>query len=62
MARREYDWPPENGWPPEQRVRFERRRNNVLPLLFVALAVILALRFGFRPWIMLAALLGLLPN
>jgi hypothetical protein len=32
------------------------------PLFFVALAAVIALRLGIGPFVMLAALLGLLPH
>ena len=49
---------------PEQHVRItvERRRNNVVPLIFVAVAVFVVLRLEIGPWVMAAALLGLLPH
>jgi hypothetical protein len=31
-------------------------------LLIIAVAVFIVLRFGIGPWVMLAALLGLLPH
>jgi hypothetical protein len=70
MREEPWDWPPRDrsrveALPPEQRVRItiERRRANLLPLLFVALAVFVLFRFKLLGGlVMAAALLGLLPH
>jgi hypothetical protein len=68
---REWDWPPQRRprveiLPPERqfvRVTIERRWSNLLPLLFVALAVFVLFRFKLLGGlVMAAALLGLLPH
>jgi hypothetical protein len=68
-----WDWPPD----PKRRSRIEilppqpevvrvtihhRPRTNLLPLIFVALALFMVLRLGLGPFVMAAALLGLLPH
>jgi hypothetical protein len=40
----------------------QRRRPNWAPLIFIAVLVLITVRLGFGPWLMAAALLGLLPN
>jgi hypothetical protein len=68
---REWDWPPRDRprievLPPERqfvRVTIEQPRTNVVPLLFVALAVFVLSRFKLLGGlVMAAALLGLLPH
>jgi len=66
----EWDWPPRRRprveiLPPERqfvRVTIERRRPNLVPLLIIVAVAVIVLRLGIGPFVMAAALLGMLPH